>query len=193
MRLMWIAGLALLLAAAAEAGSQSDVMEVKSEDGRIFGVILLCNDCRTPDAKGPCHTGAEDGWLNGKPCGKCLLESNHEIVLKYPFDIHVVGKLVDAAGKPVKERFIKMFLPNGWGVRTRTMEDGSFRLMLGATADRESKQPLITDVGTRVDSEKGADPHYALFFMPQQYAPCAAAGQPKPAEKRAPGTATEPS
>jgi hypothetical protein len=181
MQRRWIAGLILVLfAARAQAAGAPDEMQVKTADGRVLGVLLFCNDCKSA-GKG-CLTGAEEGWLSGKPCGKCMVENNHDIILKYPVDIHITGKLVDASGKPVKERFVKLFLPNGWGVRTKTYDEGNFRLMLGATTERESKQPLLVDVGTRVDSIKGTDPYYAMFLMPETYKPCSASAE-KPAKK----------
>jgi len=191
MQLRWILGLTLMLAAApVHATNAADEVEVKTADGKVLGVLVFCNDCKSGNGKG-CVTGAEEGWLHGKPCGKCLVESNHGTFLKYPVDIHVTGTVVDAAGKPAKDRFVKLFLPNGWGVRTRTFDEGKFRLMLGATAERESKQPLVVDVGTRVDAIKGNDQYYALFMMPKTYKPCGAAaekpaGKGKPAEKRKP-------
>jgi hypothetical protein len=176
MQMRWIAGLALLLVASGTQAA-SDRFPVETADGRTFGVIMICNDCRSAGGKG-CFTGAETGWYGGKPCGKCLVDANHDTLLRYPVDIHVTGRVVDAAGKAVKDRFVKLFLPNGWGVRTRTLEDGSFRLMLGATAERESKQPLVINVGTRADSVKGEDPYYALFFMPDPYKECSAEEKP---------------
>lgn len=186
MQWRWIAGLTVLLVAA-HAWGAGDTIPVKGADGGSYGVLVFCNDCRSEGMKGPCHTGADAGWYNGKPCGTCMVEANHDVILRYPVDIHITGKLVTASGKPIKERFIKLFLPNGWGVRTRTQEDGTFRMMLGATAERESKSPLVIDVGTRTDSEKkGTDPHYAMFFMPESYKPCAENQKPAaPAGKRA--------
>ena len=174
MQLRWIVGLSLVLVASSGwAAGAPDQMEVKTADGKVFGTLLFCNDCKSASGKG-CVTGAEEGWFNGAPCGKCMVEANHQTILRYPVDIHITGTIVDKSGKPVKDRFVKLFLPNGWGVRTRTYDEGKFRLMLGATSERESKQPLVVDVGTRVDTVKGSgDAYYAFFFMPQSYQPCA--------------------
>jgi hypothetical protein len=180
MHARWIAGLTLLLAVGGPGGAgAADTMEVKTAAGQVLGTMLFCNDCKNPGGKG-CFTGAEDGWLKGERCGQCLVDANHDTILRYPVDIHVVGKLVNGKGEPVKDRFVKLFLPNGWGVRTRTIEGGTFRLMLGATAERESKTPLIVDVGSRVDSVKDNDPYYAIFMMPIPHKPCAA----KPAAEK---------
>jgi hypothetical protein len=182
MQLRWIAGLVLMLMASG-AQAASDRIEVKTADGREIGVIVLCNDCRSAGGKG-CYAGTEQGWYDGKACGKCLVDANNAIILKYPVDVHITGKLVDPAKKPIKDRFVKLFLPNGWGVRTRTQADGSFRLLLGATSERESKQPLVVDIGTRTDTVKGEDPHFALFFMPDPYKPCAAQEKPPSAKSK---------
>lgn len=184
--------LTVTLAPAAARAAAADEVEVKAADGRLFATIVFCNDCRNGKGRGPCDQGAEVGWYRGKPCGQCFLKANHNVLIRYPYDIHIVGRLVDAKGQPVKERFVKLFLPNGWGVRTRTLEDGTFRLMLGATADREEKTPLVVDVGARVDSIRDPDPHFALYMLPPSYVPCspadapaeAAAGQKKGAKKR---------
>jgi len=180
-----IAALAALLAPATSRAAQADQLEVKAPDGRVFGTIIFCNDCANPKGKGPCDQGAENGWFQGKPCGQCFLKANPNVLIRYPFDIHVIGKIQDAKGQPVKERFVKLFLPNGWGVRTRTLDDGTFRLMLGATAEREGKTPLTIDIGARTDSKKGEDPYFAMFMLPQSYNPCAPGDVPA-SEKAAP-------
>jgi len=183
MTMRWSAiGLALAIAVMVPAPSRAqqgaDQVDLKTPDGKTFGVVIFCNDCAKPKGKGPCDQGAENGWFQGKPCGQCLLKANPNVLVRYPYDLHVTGKLVDADGKPVKERFVKLFMPNGWGVRTRTLDDGTFRLMLGATADREGKTPITIDLGTRTDSKKGEDPYFAMFMLPQTYTACSAADAP---------------
>lgn len=176
MKTRWITvGLALLgalLVTPTSPVQAADQVEVKAPDGRVFGTIIFCNDCARPADKGPCDQGAENGWYKGKPCGQCFLKANPNMLIRYPFDIHVVGKIQDSKGKPLKERFVKLFLPNGWGVRSRTLDDGTFRLMLGATADREGKTPLTVDVGTHTDSTRGEDPYFAMYMLPLSYNPC---------------------
>lgn len=173
MKLWWRAALITMMATAtAGAASQPDVQPIKDGEGSTFGVLVLCNDCPSGASKKGCHTGAEEGWLEGKPCGKCMLAANYGAQLKYPYDLHVTGTLSDPDGKPVKDRFVKLFLANGWSVRTKTSAQGTFRLTLGATETRKAKQPLVTDLGTRVDSIKGADPYYAIFLLPESYKPC---------------------
>lgn len=183
MKLGWMAALAMMtVTAAAPAARGAEEIPIKDKDGKTYGVIVLCNDCETGSKKG-CNAGAEEGWLNGKPCGKCFLPPNKGTP-EWPYDVHIIGTLTDEAGKPIKDRFVKLFLPNGWGHRTRTYEKGTFRLMLGATAERKSKEPLEIDIGTRVDSQRGADPYFALFVLPQSYKPCAAASAPAHPEKQ---------
>ena len=106
-------------------------------------------------------------------CGSCLLKSNWGTTIKYTQDLHFIGKLVDESGAPVKNRFVKMFLPNGWKVRTRSSDSGNFRMMLGATDERTSHEPLLIDLGTHVDSEKANDLHYAFYLLQKDYKPCA--------------------
>lgn len=184
MRRWWMVVIGTLMATAAGAAQLADQQTVQDPEGNTLGVLLLCNDCQSGSGKG-CYTGAESGFLNGKPCGKCLIESNYGTVIRYGYDLHVIGTLTDPEGHPVKERFVKLFLPNGWGVRSRTSEQGTFRLMLGATTERKSKDPLVIDVGTRIDSKKGDDPYYAMFLLPETHKPCAEGGTKPPAEKGA--------
>jgi len=187
-----IAALGVLLATAATHAAQlPDEMPIKDpESGSIVAVITLCNDCKSAADKG-CYTGAEVGWLNGAPCGKCLVDSNFPRMLKYPYDLQILGTLVDPSGKPVKDRFVQAFLPNGWTVRGRTSEAGTFRLMLGATAERKSKQALVTDIGTRVDTKKGNDQYYALFLLPESYRHCSADAAKTEGKKSKGDTATK--
>jgi hypothetical protein len=138
-------------------------------------MVLVCTDCQsvTGKSKKPCQGGADEGWLNGKPCGKCMLNSNYGAMLRHPYDLHFTGKLVDRAGQPVTNRFVKAYLANGWSVRTKTSDQGTFRLMLGATVERKSRQPLVTDLGTLLDSRTGKDAEFSLFALPPSYKPCA--------------------
>ena len=50
-----------------------------------------------------------------------------------------MGHLKDENGQPLKGNFVRLYLPNTWTVRTRTDDDGLFRLLLGATAERKGK------------------------------------------------------
>jgi len=176
-----MAALCVLMATSAVYAAQlPDEVAIKDPDGGgTLAVIMLCNDCKSGKGK-DCSTGAEEGWFNDVPCGKCLLDSNFRSLLRYPYDLQITGTLVGADGQPIKDHFVQVFLPNGWTVKGRTSELGRFRLLLGATGDRKGKQPVITDIGTRVDTKKGTDP-YALFLLPPSYKPC-----PPDAAKAAP-------
>ena len=169
---VWLAVVLGLLLAVPARASESTI-SVKDPNGKAMALLLSCNSCQPRGTVGrQCVDGVEEGWLDGKPCGKCMIEANYGARFVYPYDIHVAGKLVDSEGNPIKERFVKMFMANGWNVRSRTIADGSFRLMLGATAEREEKRPLLIDVGTRVDSPKENEAYYALFFLPDGYKLC---------------------
>jgi hypothetical protein len=157
---------------------------VKDSDGGTFAVVLDCNSCKTPGGK-KCVDGVENGWRDGKACGQCLVKANFRARLAYPHDLQIIGKLTDPAGNPVAERFVKMFMANGWNVRTRTQTDGTFRLALGATADRQVGGPVVTDLGTLVDHPTDNKEQFAIFFLPLDYAPCAAAAK-QPAKSKQP-------
>ncbi len=150
---------------------------VKGPDGKQVAVIVTCNDCENPNKAG-CFPGAENGYLDGKPCGQCYLIEGDRKVLAQPFDLHVTGKITDAEGKAVKDRFLKLFLPNGWGHRTRTGDDGTFHLLLGATAERTSKEPVTVNLGTLHDSIGTNDEFFALYMLPTNFAPCKQMGPP---------------
>ncbi|MFI5395450.1 MAG: hypothetical protein ACHQ9S_07945 [Candidatus Binatia bacterium] len=188
MKLSWMGGMSIIVAtvttAVIAAGGEQPI---KDPDGKVLAAVVACDACESggEGTAKACSTGAEEGWLNGKPCGKCMLTANLKEPLAYPYDLHMQGKLVDGSGKPVKERFVKMFLPNGWTVRTRTFEDGTFHVMLGATEERKSKTPVVTDLGTHVDSAKGTE-YYALFMLPGSYKPCSAEAA-KPVGKKQKG------
>ncbi len=78
-----------------------------------------------------------------------------------------------------------MFMANGWNVRTRTQTDGTFRLALGATTERQAGGPVITDLGTLVDHPTDNKEQFAIFFLPPDYAPCAATAK-QPAKPKQP-------
>lgn len=145
--------------------------EVKDKDGKVFAVILDCSSCKS--GKGSdCVTGVEKGFHDKAKCGACLLESNFGTRIGYPYDLHIVGKLEDEKGNPLKNRFVKLYLPNTWTVRTRTREDGTFRLLLGATLERKGAKPLVVDIGGRVMRADSDAENYSLFMMEPKYKPC---------------------
>jgi hypothetical protein len=157
----------------ASALQAADRFEIKNNDGKVEAQVLLCNDCRSGKAETePCHRGAEKGWYDGKACGACLMEANYRVVVAFSSDLRIIGKLVDSDGHPVPDRFVKLFMPNGWSARSRTSKDGVFRVLLGATAPGEKRQSAIIDVGTQTDSRRDDDPNFALFLLPAEYKPC---------------------
>jgi hypothetical protein len=95
------------------------------------------------------------------------------------------GELVDEKGEPVKQRFVKVFIANGWSIRTRTSDEGKYRLMLGAIGERKSSTPLAIDLGKRVDTTSDDSPYYAMYLLPPGYTPCPPAGKAAPAGKKA--------
>ena len=177
-------------AAIAVAAPLRDEIEVRDAEGTIYGKVVICNDCKTPTdgGKKPCHPGAADGWMDDKPCGSCLLKSNADTLIMYPYDLAITGKLVDRDGNSVAKRFVKMFLPNGWGVRSRTSDKGSFRLLLGATDKRKGSHAIEVDLGKRIDSITEVDESFSLFLMPVDYKPCSGSQPDSPARKKAPQT-----
>ena len=172
MRLMRLLLLLSLFPVAAEAAQQA----IKSpKDGKTLAVIVDCNSCQDPKKGEQCTSGVEAGFHDGKPCGQCLLDANFPTRMLYPYDIHLTGHIQGADGKPLGGRFVKLFLPNTWTVRTRTLDDGFFRLLLGATQPRAG-DTLVVDLGPRKMPVKSAAAHYALYMLPEGYKPC----QPKP-------------
>jgi len=173
---MRLTGLVLLSLACALPALAID--EVKDPDGNTLAVVLDCNSCADAAKGKSCSTGVETGFLNGKPCGKCLLDANFPTRIQYGYDLQFLGYLKDEHGQPLKGKFVRLYLPNTWTVRTRTLDDGLFRLLLGATADRKGKG-LVIKLGDRVMPKDSKAAEYALFMLPPNYKPCA----PAPAAK----------
>lgn len=158
--------------AATSAAVARGPMPVRGKDGKVWAEVVLCNDCQNPTQPG-CYDGAESGWWNGRPCGKCFVEKNYGKLVSIPYDVHFVGVLVDDKGQPVKERFVKLFYQNGWGHRTSTQKDGNFRIITAATGDRQAKEPIVVDLGRLVDQQKdGNDRYFALFLLAPDHTPC---------------------
>jgi len=173
----------LWMVAASMAFAASSEQPIKDDDGHTMAVLVVCNDCSGAVDSAKCRDGADRGFVGDKVCGQCLVKANSDAHFDYPYDLHVTGKLVDGEGNPVKNRFAKLFLANGWSVKTRTGNDGSFRLMLGAIGDRKSQTPVVTDAGTRVDAQKAHPDSFALYLMPDKYQPCTEADAPPAAPK----------
>src|SRR5262245_44353051 len=171
MRLMGVL-VAMLAFLVAPAGATTDV--VKDPEGKTLAVILDCNSCQKPDAKGgKCESGADMGFNDGKPCGKCLLDANFPTRIPYAYDLQFIGYLKDEKGQPLKGKFVRLYLPNTWTVRTRTGDDGLFRLLLGATVDRKGKG-LVIPLCTRTLPKDTKAAEYALYMLPPNYKTCAA-------------------
>lgn len=173
----WVITGIIVLATAARVAMASEAQPIKDEDGKTYAVIVTCSDCQSDSGKKACHEGVEEGWAAGQGCGKCLIAENSGARFAYPYDVHITGTLTDPEGKPLKDRFVKLFMANGWNVRTRTGDDGSFRMILGATADRKGETPLTISIGKRIDS-KTNEANYALFLVPEGYKQCPAAAAP---------------
>lgn len=146
----------------------SDEMKVKDSEGNVFAVVV---DCPRSD---PTFGGSQEGTIGPDRCGQCLIESNWGTMLKYPYDLHIKGMLLDENGEPVAQQMIQFFLPNGWTVKTRSADTGYFRILLGATAERKSPDPLTTDIGTKkMSKQRDKSDIYALYLMPESFKPCA--------------------
>jgi hypothetical protein len=160
----------LLFATVVAAPAAQDT--VKDAQGKTIAKILDCNTCN--DSKGSnCHMGAGQGFDAGKPCGTCLLDANFGTRIGYPFDMNITGKLQDASGKPLGGKFVSISLPNTWRIRTRTLDDGRFRLMLGATLPKDEPKKLqVVDLGVRTLSDSKAE-EYSLFMLQDGFKPCA--------------------
>jgi hypothetical protein len=169
----------LFIASALPAGAATDKVVVKDPDGQVLAVIVDCNSCPNPAKGKNCENGAENGFAAGKPCGKCLLDANFPTRISYAYDLQFIGYLKDEDGQPLKNKFVRLYLPNTWTVRTRTTDDGTFRLLLGATAERKGKAQVIK-IGDHVMPKDSKAGEYALFMMPENYKPCS----DKPAEKK---------
>ncbi len=147
---------------------------LKDPEGKTIAVLLDCTDCNDPKPGAKCAAGVERGFHNGAPCGQCLLDANFGTRLAYAYDLLIVGTLKDANGEPLKGKFVKLFLPNTWTVRTRTSDQGMFRLLLGATVERKGQQVKL-DLGTRTMRRDSKAEFYALYMLPDSYKPCGAA------------------
>lgn len=168
-------GVVMAVSAAAAEGAPN-VQLVRDPDGQTLAVLVECNSCQsTGKASKKCRTGVEEGYLDGQPCGKCMISENYGARLPFPYDLHLMGRLTDAKGDPIKNRFVKVYMANGWNVRTRTSETGAYLVMMGATVERKGGTPVVIELGTRVDSPKDNKDAYAMFFLPESYKQCPAA------------------
>lgn len=144
---------------------------LKDPDGKSIAVVMSCSSCKGEKGE-QCITGVEDGFNGEAACGQCAMKSNFGTRISYAYDVLIMGNLKDEKGEPVRGRFVKLFLPNTWTVRTRTGDDGLFRLLLGATAERKGK-PLVVQLGDLKTTKDSKAEYYALFMVPEDHKPCA--------------------
>jgi hypothetical protein len=144
---------------------------VKDPEGKTVAVVMSCNSCK--GEKGTqCVDGVDDGFSGDTPCGQCAMKANFGTRISYAYDILIMGTLKDEKSEPVRGRFVKLFLPNTWTVRTRTGDDGLFRLLLGATAERKGK-PIVVQMGDLKAPKETKSEYYALFMLPEDHKACA--------------------
>jgi hypothetical protein len=170
---MWMVLVIVMLMSAWSSVAMATQDSLKDPEGKTLAVILDCNKCQQPKAGKQCETGVLDGFHDGKPCGECLLTSNHGFRIPYAQDLIITGTLHDEDGKPLKGRYVKVFLPNTWSVRTKTVDNGIFRLVLGATLDRKGK-PIVHQLGVRTMRKDSKAENYALYMLPEGYKACEA-------------------
>jgi hypothetical protein len=170
MKTWWIIALSVTVASAAHAAGLGSRIELKDAEGKTVAQGVLCSSCKTPGEK--CREGVVDGWLDGKPCGSCLMQTNWGVIIRHSRDLSIIGRLMLEDGKPAKKHYVKLFLPNGWGGRTQTGSEGHFRLRMGATADREKGDPLVLDLGERVDWLHHGKDQFTLYLLPDAFNPC---------------------
>lgn len=169
MRLMVLLVGVLALAASASASE----VKVQGQGGKTIAVILDCNSCKNEAKGSSCASGVTDGFHDGKRCGECLLESNYGAKLLYSSDIQIHGTLKSPDGKPLADEFVRLYLPNTWTVRTRSSKDGLFRLLLGATQERQGDRILVKlGERKRAHADGKEVPDYALYMLPENYKPC---------------------
>lgn len=145
---------------------------IQSPDGKTLALILDCDSCRDAKTESACKTGVENGYHDSAACGQCLVVSNYGTRIPYGYDLQIFGHIKDENGKPLSGKFVKLLLPNSWTMRTRTTDDGMFRLMLGATSDRQGG-PIKVELGDRTMSAAQTG-DYLLYMMPPNYKPCTA-------------------
>jgi hypothetical protein len=165
---------ALLLVAASPALGARDA--VKDANGKPLAVVVDCNSCKAGGEK--CFGGVDEGFNEGSRCGQCLIKANFGKSIFLPSDLMILGKLKDENGNPVTGKFVRIFLPNTWTVRTRTTDQGTFILRLGPSGKRESKKPLSLDLGERRMNKDSKTGTYALFLLPEEYKSCPAEAEP---------------
>jgi hypothetical protein len=164
--------LTVFMILAASGGVFAAEQRVVDSTGRVIGIILDCNSCKDPGDQKSCVSGVQEGYHDGRPCGECLMTANFGKKLMYPYDLQITGTLNQPDGKPLADEFVRLFLPNTWTVRTKTLETGFFRLMLGATEDRIG-DVLKIDLGARSRPKVAGAPDYALYMLAENYKPCA--------------------
>lgn len=158
----------LACTAVSAAGEEYRVVD---PSGKVIAVILDCNSCADPSSGTKCVGGVQDGFHAGKRCGQCLLTANFGTRLLYPHDLQITGTLTQPDGTALADEFVRLFLPNTWTVRTRTTENGYFRLLLGATEDRKGEMVAV-DLGSRSRSKSEDAVDYSFFMVPESHKPC---------------------
>ena len=170
---MWMMAILLALTLVLPGRARASVDVMKDPAGKTIALVLDCSSCKGGKKGKECTTGVEDGFQDDAPCGQCLMRANFGNRIAYPYDLVIMGTLKDENGQPLKGKFVKLFLPNSWTVRTRTTDDGLFRLLLGATVERKGK-PVTVQLGTHTMRKDSKAEYYALFLVPEGYAPCEA-------------------
>ena len=121
----------------------------KDPDGHTLAVVLDCTQAA---------------------CRQCLIDANSGTAISSAYDLQVIGRLIDQDGKAIAGKSVRLLLPNGWKIRTRTSDTGDFNLIVGSNLERKDDKPIVLNLGVRTMGS--AAPEYVLYMMPENYKDC---------------------
>lgn len=171
MRTTWL----LLFVWSALAGTALATQDVvKDPEGNTVAVIVDCNSCKQIEDGKSCDSGVEQGFNGEAACGQCLLPANFRDGIQSHYDLHMFGYLKDEKGEPIVDKYVRIFLPNTWTIRTKTVDGGLFILRLGATLERKSDKPIVVNLGDRRMRRDSKAEQYALYMLRGDYKSCPA-------------------
>jgi hypothetical protein len=165
--------LSLVLLTAGSAACRYEGVKPLEKDGIVAAHLEYCYNC---SRSGRCRSYFLEGFVKGEDrcpapcinkeigCGVALARVPRNATIQGP--VTVKGKALDSQDLPFAGAVVKLHMPGGQVLETRTAPDGGFQIVIPASAG-QGTAGFSVDLGTAyvVPDEGEPPPGFAIIFV----------------------------